>query len=241
MKDEYGRTVDEMRDYEFSEFNIQQVVDRIRAQLGEGVVAAIMKCFDKLSNVHAYHEDIQNDNIHYYNGWKTNKAHYVNMTCIIPTYGCFAREYKPDNRGNYKDVYTHIDPHDCFAVLDDLEKALDYLDKGETYPCSLSRMLEIAASNYRTTVSCKYFDVRFYKKGTAHIKFRDQKIIDRLNIFAGKNRSWLPPSYGKVRYRDMDDESKRVVDDFMGREHYEKVMDQPDQYVIENVTVPLLN
>ena len=241
MKDEYSSTVDEMRDYEFSEFNILQVIDRIQKQLGQGVEEAIMKCFDKLSNEHAYHEDIENDNIHYYNGWKTNKAHYVNSKCIIPTWGCFARSYKPDKYGRYKDVYTDIDPRECFAVLDDLEKALDYLDKGETYPTSLSRQLENAASCGRTTVACKYFDVTFYKKGTAHIKFRDQKILDRLNIFAAKNRSWLPPSYGKVRYNDMDDESKRVVDEFMGREHYEKVMDQPDQYVIEGITVPLLN
>ena len=29
---------------------------------------------------------IRNLSVCYYNGWKTNKAHYVNTKCIIPTY-----------------------------------------------------------------------------------------------------------------------------------------------------------
>ena len=34
---------------------------------------------------------------------------------------------------------------------------------------------------------------------------------------------WLPPTYGKVRYDDMDEESRRVVDEFQGREKYDEV------------------
>ena len=240
MQSEYESTVSEMRFYEFSEFNVRQVLDRIMAQLNQGVEYAILKCFDTLSNKHAYHEDLQNENIHYYNGWKTNKAHYVNKRCIIPTWGCYAREWKPDKRGNYRDVYTHISPSGCFNVLDDLEKALDYLDKGETMNTNLSWALEAAAQVGKNTVVCKYFKVTFYKKGTAHIEFRDQKILDRLNIYAGRKKMWLPPTYGKVRYNDMDAESQRVVNEFMGREHYETVMQQPTEYVIEGSATPLL-
>ena len=242
MQSEYSNTVYKMKEYEFSEFNVQQVLDRIMAQLNEGVEAAIMRCFDTLSNKHAYHEDIENQNIHYYNGWKTNKAHYVNKKCIIPTYGCFAHTYKPDKRGNYKETYTHIDASSCFRVLDDLEKALDYLDKGETQRVDLGRRLEMAANNYETKVYCQYFVVQFYKKGTCHIEFydRSQKLLDRLNIYAARHRAWLPPTYGKVRYSEMDDESRRVVDEFLGREHYETVMQQPAEYVVESSATPLL-
>lgn len=241
MQSEYSDIVRTMKDYEFSEFNIRQVIKRIMSQLGEGVEEAIMKCFDKLSNEHTYHEDIENDNIHYFNGWKTNKVHYVNRKCIIPTWGCFAREYKPDKHGRYKDVYTDIDPHGCFAVLGDLEKALDYLDKGETPRVNMEWRLEAAAKEGRTSVACKYFNVKFYKKGTCHIEFYDQKVLDRLNIFAARKRMWLPPTYGKVHYKDMDDESKRVVDEFMGQERYETVMQNPNDYLLDSSSmVPLL-
>ena len=240
MQDEYHSTIERMKDYEFSQFNIQQVVNQIMGQIVTGVEEAIVKCFDKLSAEHSYHSDVQNENIHYYNGWKTNKAHYVNSKCIIPTYGCFARGYKPDKYGRYKDTLEGLDARGCFQVLDDLEKALDYLDKGETPASDLSTKLQHAANSGRTTVSCKYFMVTFYKKGTCHIKFHDQKIVDRLNIYVGRQRTWLPPTYGSVHYDQMDDESKRVVDEFQGREKYEAVINCPNDYIIETKAAPLL-
>lgn len=240
MQDEYHSTIERMKDYEFSQFNIQQVVNQIMGQIVTGVEEAIVKCFDKLSAEHSYHSDVQNENIHYYNGWKTNKAHYVNSKCIIPTYGCFARGYKPDKYGRYKDTLEGLDARGCFQVLDDLEKALDYLDKGETPASDLSTKLQHAANSGRTTVSCKYFMVTFYKKGTCHIKFNDQKIVDRLNIYVGRQRAWLPPTYGSVRYDQMDEESKRIVDEFQGREKYEAVINCPNDYIIETKAAPLL-
>ena len=240
MQDEYHSTIERMKDYEFSQFNIQQVVNQIMSQIVTGVEEAIVKCFDKLSAEHSYHSDVQNENVHYYNGWKTNKAHYVNAKCIIPTYGCFARGYKPDKHGRYKDTLEGLDARGCFQVLDDLEKALDYLDKGETPATDLSRMLQYAANDGRTTVNCKYFAVTFYKKGTCHIKFHDQKIVDRLNIYVGRQRAWLPPTYGSVHYDQMDDESKRVVDEFQGRDKYEAVINCPNDYIIETKAAPLM-
>lgn len=240
MQDEYHSTIERMKDYDFSQFNIQQVVNQIMSQVVTGVEEAIVKCFDKLSAEHAYHKDVQNENIHYYNGWKTNKAHYVNAKCIIPTWGCFAQEYKADKHGRYKEVMTDLDARGCFQVLSDLEKALDYLDKGETSHYNLEHELQMAATWGKTTVHCKYFMVTFYKKGTCHIKFHDQKIVDRLNIYVGRHRAWLPPTYGSVHYDQMDAESQRVVDEFQGREKYEAVCNAPSDYIIETKAEQLL-
>ncbi len=134
-----------------------------------------------------------------------------------------------------------IDVRGCFQALDDLEKALDYLDKGETTSTSLEQSLMIAAANGKSgPIYCKYFSVTFYKKGTCHIKFHDQKIVDRLNIYVGRQRAWLPPTYGSVRYEHMDDESRRVVDEFQGREKYEEILRCPNDYIIETKAAPLL-
>lgn len=234
MKSAYDELITEMKDYEFSRFNIQQVLNRIMGQLVVGVEGAIMHCFEMLSDKHTFDENLKNGNIHYFNGWKTNKAHYVNMRCIIPTWGCFARKYKPDKRGNYRDILEGLDTRACFAILDDLEKALNYLDNGETLECDLASVLATAATTEQTkNIVCKYFTVTFYKKGTCHIAFHDRKIVDKLNIFVGRNKAWLPPSYGKVSYDEMDVESRRVVDEFQGREAYEKVIAHRDDYLID--------
>lgn len=240
MRSQYNEAVSDMRDYEFSMFNIEQVLKKIKGQLVTGVEAAILKCFDKLSAEHAYHKDIHNDNIHYYSGWKTNKAHRVNSKCIIPTYGCFARGYTWDKYNRMKETYKGLDAHSCFGVLDDLEKALDFLDMGETTQVDLSWRLQQAAKNGESrNIHCKYFDVTFFKKGTCHIKFHDEKIVDRLNIYVGRQRAWLPPSYGKVKYSDLDEESRRVVDEFQGQGKYETVMMNPMDYIVET-KVPML-
>lgn len=240
MREKYGNMVSQMADYEFSAFNIQQTIEKILGQLQTGVEDAIMKCFDKLSAKHTYNNDIQNDNIHYYNGWKTNEAHRVNVKCIIPTYGCFARGYKVDKYGHWKDTLEGLDVRGCFQVLDDLEKALDYLDKGETLPTNLESTLRAAEAEGRTTVYCKYFTVTFYKKGTCHIKFHNEKILERLNIFVGRQRNWLPPTYGKVRYDDMDDNSRAIVDEFQGRDEYEKICSDVENYLIDVKPTPLM-
>ena len=57
--------------------------------------------------------------------------------------------------------------------------------------------------------------------------------MDALNIYVGKHKNWLPPSYGKVAYEDLNEEEKAVVDDFQGREEYEKVYKNPDKYLFE--------
>ena len=241
MQAQYRSLIDEMSEYEFSKFNIQQVIERIMGQISVGVEEAIIKCFEKLSDEHSYNENVQNDNIHYYNGWKTNKAHYVNIRCIIPTWGCFATAYRENSRGGWSDTYTTINPSGCFKILSDLEKALNYLDKGETSDIDLMYALEAAKSADRNrNIMCKYFTVTFFKKGTCHIKFHDQKIVDRLNIYVGRNKAWLPPSYGKARYDEMDDESRRVVDEFQGREAYDKVMANAEDYLIDVKEMPLL-
>lgn len=241
MQEQYRSLINEMREYEFSKFNIQQVIERIMGQIAVGVEEAIVKCFEKLSAEHSYHSDVQNENIHYYNGWKTNKAHYVNNKCIIPTWGCFATAYRENSRGRYQDYYTEISPIGCFNVLSDLEKALNYLDKGETSDIDMMQALEAAKiANKNRNIECKYFTVTFFKKGTCHIKFREQKIVDRLNIYVGRNKAWLPPSYGKVRYDEMDEESRRVVDEFQGREAYEQVMKNADEYLVDVKEIPML-
>ena len=234
MQKQYSGLIEEMQDYEFSKFNIQQVIERIMGQITVGVEEAIIKCFEKLSDEHSYNENVQNENIHYYTGWKTNKAHYVNNRVIIPTWGCFATAYRPDKSGRYSESYTTIAPNSCFNVLSDLEKALNYLDRGETSDIDLMRTLEAAKTADRNrNIQCKYFSVTFFKKGTCHIKFHDQKIVDRLNIYVGRNKAWLPPSYGKVKYDDMDPESQRIVDDFQGREAYDMVMANTTDYLID--------
>lgn len=223
LQTEYRNSVERMADYDFSAFNIEQVIVSINAQIISGIEGQIMKLFDKLSAEHSYCDDCKN-NIHYYNGWKTNKAHKIGMKVILPINGF----------GSYSWDKDKLDTYSVAGTIGDIEKTFDYLD-GKRHSGDLESYHVIQrASDKRETknIDFKYFSATFYKKGTVHLKFTDERVVEALNIYAGRQRSWLPPYYGKTRYEDMPDEGKQVIDEFQGREAYEKVMSNPGVYLI---------
>lgn len=224
LRKDFKETVDEMANYEFSAFNIQQVLSQMQSKLVRGVEDTIMGLFEKLTSEHTWYPECQK-NIHYFNGWKTNKAHKVGKKCIIPENG-FSSSW-------YSSHKEHLDKQNVYNILSDLEKALNYLDCGETSEYNLEYAIDTALKEGLTKITCKYFSVVFYKKGTCHITFTCPTVIDKLNIFAGRRKGWLPPRYGKVRYDDMTDEEQAVIDDFSGKEAYEAVCNEPGRYIIE--------
>ncbi len=247
IRNSYDAKIKDMANYEFSRFNIQEVIFDIRAQLQAGVEDEIERLFDKLSSDYCYYEG-NNDNIHYYNGWKTNKAHKVNYKVIIPAYGSFATGYVYDKYHRLIErKNSFIDSRSCYSVLADLEKTLDYLDGNDKnrIRTDLANRLHFAETRRETrNIDCTYFNVTFYKKGTCHITFRDDAriLIDRLNIYVGKRRSWLPPSYGTKAYVNLSEEEKTVVDSFDGgEEDYNKVYENQNYYLIESRNLLMLS
>lgn len=235
MQSDYYNKLNEMCEYEFSRFNIEWLILNINAQLWEGIDDEILKLFDKFTTEHTYYPECTT-NIHYYNGWKTNKAHKVNYKVIIPAYGSFATRYDYDK---YQRLVQRkndfIDARCCYSTLADLEKTLNYLDGNRTAECDLGNVLSRAERYGQTKdICCKYFSVTFYKKGTCHIVFHKEayRLIDALNIYAARNFKWLPPSYGQKHYHEMDDEEKKVIDEFQGEQAYETVMQDKAGYLI---------
>ena len=61
---------------------------------------------------------------------------------------------------------------------------------------------------------------------------KDEELLKKLNIFGGKGKNMLPPSYGKKHYNEMSPEEQAVVNDFDGSEvFYEKVISNPAAYL----------
>lgn len=234
LRKEFEEKVEEMAEYDFSMFNIQEVLKRIEASLSSGVEETILATFDKLSVQFSYYPECSN-NIHYYNGWKTNKAHRINKKVIIPIYGCFAYD------SWYKKYDDTISVNTIYSTLSDIEKSLNYLDNCETEEVNLLNVLEAAKNRcVSRKISCKYFMVTFFKKGTCHIEFTNDRLLDKLNIFGSQRKKWLPPNYGKKHYADMSDEEKTVIDEFQGEAAYEKVMSDARYYLTANTQQMLL-
>ncbi|MDO5399274.1 MAG: DUF4942 domain-containing protein [bacterium] len=219
LQDEYGKRVDKLADYDFSEFNIYTLSAEINSKIKKGVEDEIIVMFDRLTEEHSWYPETQK-NRHYYDGWATNKAHKIGKKVIIPSYGVFnSWDGKPRT-------------YEARKTLEDIEKILNFLDGGMTLDVDLWRMLNMCFEQGITkNIQLKYFKATFYKKGTVHLVFTCPELIERFNIYAAQNKNWLPPSYGKKAYNDMDKEEKDVIDSFQGEEAYSEIMRKSSYYL----------
>jgi hypothetical protein len=205
LREKYSGMVDRMKDYDFTLFNIQQIAAEMNAEMCQGVQDTIVALFDRMTTAHTWYPEC-GKNVHYYNGWKTNKAHKINGKVILPVNGMFS---------DYSWNKDSFDLRVAENTISDIEKVFEYLDGNMSAPVSLHGVLQTAHDNHQTkNIQCKFFSVTLYKKGTMHIKFNNQALVDRFNIYCCQKKNWLPPNYGKAAYSDMSAEEKATVDGF---------------------------
>ncbi len=232
LRKKYSDKVESLSEYEFSEFNINQVLADINVEMYTGVEQQIMKLFDKLTAEHTYYPECT-QNRHYFDGWKTNKAHAVGKKTILPKGTYYYNSW--DKAYEFKSDYA-------FNALVDIEKTFDYLSGRVGEASDLEQITKEVSKGLIETknVEFRYFYATFYKKGTIHLTYKDQTLIDRLNIYCAKGRNWLPPNYGKKKYSDLSTEEKATVDSFQGEKEYNKVMARPDVYLFNIADTKLL-
>lgn len=219
LQDEYRKRVDKLADYEFSEYNIKVLHAEMNAQIKKGIEDEIIAMFDRLTEEHSWYPECSK-NKHYYDGWKTNKAHKIGKKVIIPTYGVW----------NSWDGLPRV--YEARKVLEDIERILNFLDGHMSAEVDSWNMLDYYFKVGDTkNIPMKYFKATFYKKGTVHLVFTCPELIERFNIYVAQNKTWLPPNYGKVKYTDMTAEEKTVVDNFQGEAAYNEVMKKASYYL----------
>lgn len=224
LLNEIERKLEELRDYDFNEFNIEKLTEEMNRKINSGIDNTILSLFDEFSSKHWYSDEM-GKNIHYFNGWKTNKAHRINKKVILPINGFSSYSYTKDALDTYK----------VKEKMSDMVKVFNYLAGDVSdIPRLVGSNIEHAntTENFRD-VHMHYFKATFYKKGTCHITFLDQKLLDKFNIYGSQRKGWLPPSYGKKTYREMDEEEKRAIDEFQGEEEYNKTIRERDYYLVQ--------
>ena len=225
LRNEYSGKISELKDYEFSLYNIYEMKVSMTKNLVRGIEEEIISLFDELSRKYSYYDETS-ANIHYYNGWKTNKSWIVNKKVIIPL-NAFSYTYA-GNTKRYDPVWQ------AAGKLSDIEKCFNYLDGGLTESVDLHRTLQRAKELEQTKkIRCKYFSVTFFKKGTCHIEFYNEELLKKFNIFGSEHKGWLPPCYGKKKYQDMTDEERSVIDSFQGEADYNKVLCNKEYYLAD--------
>lgn len=223
LQHEYYNMLGSLVNYEFSLYNIYEIKADMLRKVSRGIEETIISLFDEFSRKHSYYDKMSN-NIHYYNGWKTNKAWIVNKKVIIPLQAYYDLNY---SRGGFRPTRREV-----AYKLKDIEKCLNYLDGGRTESINLEKSLKFSEDNEETkNIELKYFTVTFYKKGTCHITFTNDELLKKFNIFGSQRKGWLPPGYGKKSYADMTSEERQVIDEFEGEKSYMDTFTNHDYYL----------
>ncbi len=230
LRHEFYNKVEELKDYDFSLYNIYELKIDMQKKVVKGIEDTIIALFDELSNKYHWYDEMSK-NIHYYNGWKTNKSWIINKKVIIPL----------DGFDNWYLLKFHPTNYKVVEKLQDIEKCFNYLDGGLTEAVALEDSLKFAEEYGETkNIQLKYFTVTFYKKGTCHITFNNEELLKKFNIFGSQHKGWLPPSYGKKLYKDMTVEEKKVINEFEGEKEYNKVVSNSEYYLFDGNNLNLL-
>lgn len=207
----------------FTERNIRQFILNLIGNYEDILTKAVLEIFDKFTIRHSYSSGLYDDNIHYFNGWKTNKAFKVGKKVIIPIYGGYEKGPFIDNYSGEWKISGYNTPRELL----DIDIVMNYFDGMNDYHSIYDAMSYAFSNGKSRKIESTYFTITAYKKGTLHLVFNDENILRRFNVAACRGKNLIPHDYGQTPYADMAPEKQHVVDSFEGVESYNKNLNQP--------------
>ena len=223
LKQQYENRIKDLVNYDFNEYNIREIKIDITKKLVRGVEECIVALFDELTEKHAWYPECDN-NIHYFNGWASNKSWIINQKVVMP-YNAYHYQFDDSKK-------LHITSGSFYSALADMERVLTYLDtKGTQYASCYDVLSRAQKIGQTKNIELKYFTITVYKKGTCHIRFKDKDLLKKLNIYGCQRKGWLPPAYGKKKYADMSEKEQAVINEFEGKESYEDTFRRKDYFL----------
>ena len=154
--------------------NIRAFADMIFENRGNILDNCITEVFDEFTKYHK-------ENREYVEWWKTNDRWKVTKKVIIP------RLVNWESWKEYRLEYSYG------SRLDDVDKALCYI-QGIPFDTITPTRKRMEDSFKRTPWECDsmFFSIRYYKKWTVHLVWKDEKLRKEFNMRACSGKMWLP-------------------------------------------------
>jgi phospholipid N-methyltransferase len=215
--DEFNFKLEERSNMDFTESNIRAFIIELIGNYENTLTDAVAEIFKLFTEEHSWCEEVKK-NIHYFNGWKTNKSFFVNPKVILPMSAGYGHPFI-GWQGWQLDYKAE-------RQLDDIDKVMNYFDASTDYVSIATAVKEAFKENIIKNIESTYFKISVFKKRTIHLTFKDENIRRRFNITACKYKKWLPEDYGKKSYTELNVEEQSIVEEFEGRDSYDKNINQ---------------
>jgi len=206
---DFDRFVVSQKNMAYSVKNIVAVFEMIVLNQDVYQQRAIATAFDFLT---AYTKE----NRVYFEGWKTNDAFKINSKVILPG-GVRWGEYMNgrDKADRFRLQYGYqsqwLDIDKAMAICE----GRNSIDNVVTIANALDRQFDqigwVGSGSFDNECYSTYFKIRFYKKGTVHLYFKSQELLDRFNRMACEGKGWLPPSTPQADNTESENSSVPVL------------------------------
>lgn len=174
VRKNFQKFVEQQGAMDFTKENVMNLIKTLFANTKNIMETAIAEVFDHFTK---YHEE----NRCHIEGWKTNSAWRVNLKVILPNFvdATWFKTY-------------HINSH-RWDEYSDIDRVMSYLS-GKKYEeiKTLKSAIESIRIGDNGLYESEFFTFRCYKKGTLHIKFKDEWLWEEFNLRATDGKKWLP-------------------------------------------------
>jgi len=219
---EFEDKLNDRCDMDFTEKNIRSFVLNLIGGYEQTLIEAVLSLFDKFTIRHSFNSDNKyEENIHYFNGWKTNDAFKIGKKVIIPIYAGYGDGPFIGYSGEWKLDFSAI------PELRDIDVVMNYFDGMSHYYSIVEALNHSFALGESRKIESTYFTITTYKKGTIHLTFNDEGVLRRFNVVACRGKGWLPCDYGAKGFDELPIAEKDVVESFEGRKLYTLNRKQP--------------
>jgi 23S rRNA A1618 N6-methylase RlmF len=192
----FNQFISEQSNMAFNKENVFSFFDFIMNNRITIIEKAIVEVFEDITS-RGYEE-----NRMFVETWKTNNAYKVNRKIIAPAYVKYGSYMCSSSLKEYGDKFSLGYNSWSNSKLSDLDKVLQYISgKKDSEVCTIKEAIEKqfdvigkirTGDKFNSNTQSTFFDIKFYKKGTIHLKFRDEKLWKEFNYRACDGKNWLP-------------------------------------------------
>lgn len=180
VKEEFDKFVATTCNLAFTEANIIHILRILVANSQGTMQECVSQVFDRMISY-------DKDNKIHNEGWLTNDGHRVNRKVILPirTKHWYDNTWATWWDTREQNIADDIDKAICFVV------SKQFTQIKSIHETCIKTCGGTNSFNNPGLMVSEFFEIRIYKKGTIHIKFRDEDVWERFNIMAAQQRNWI--------------------------------------------------
>jgi hypothetical protein len=172
----------------FDRENIMQALEIFFQNREQIMIDSVVSVFDRATK---YHES----NIEHREGWKSNSGWKINPKIVIPSGVRVCHIFGSWSLG----IGYNGRPAPGRQFLMDLDEVLSWVagDEGNEKfkkhdkEKDTASFIDHAYHPAGTWLERRHYDIKLFKKGTVHIRFKDLYLLDDFNAIAAKGKQWL--------------------------------------------------